>query len=119
MTDTPNDPHQQFPGGGQRESQAGRPRFDLLITLNTPYEQQFLTRLARHMAKSLEKYPERNWEQFTDLEAVQRAESAAMRHIMQWMSGDSSEDHAAAVVFNLMAAEHAKQQMERKVDEPW
>lgn len=102
----------RFGGGGMREAQTGKPRFDLLLPLGVPFEHQFLTRLARHMAGSLAKYPERNWEQFEDLEALDRAKASAFRHFVAWMAGEDDEDHAAAVFFNLMAAEHVHARME-------
>lgn len=102
----------QFSNGAVREPQTGRPRFDLLMPVGVPFDQQFLTRLGRHMAGSLAKYPERNWEQFCDQAALDRCRASAFRHLVQWMAGETDEDHAAAVVFNLMAAEHAAAKME-------
>lgn len=110
-------PHQQFAGGGMREPQTGRPRFDLLVTLGVPLAHQFLTRLARHMTKSLEKYPERNWELFRDQESLERAEASAFRHFMAWMAGERDEDHAAALVFNIQAAEHVRYHMEKEEEQ--
>lgn len=101
--------HEPFDGGGVRESQAGRARFELLVPLGVPYSEQLLTRCAVHMAKGAEKYASRNWESFSDDAALERAKASALRHIFQWLtSEDDGEDHAAAVVFNLMAAEHVK-----------
>lgn len=103
-----------FEGGGMREPQDGKPRFDLLFPVGVPYEEQFLTRFAVHMAKGAAKYEDRNWEKFSDKEALERAKASALRHIMQWLSGETDEDHAAAVVFNLMAADHVKRKMENQ-----
>lgn len=98
-----------YAGGGRREDKAGSPRFELLLPLGLPYEQQLLTRCAVHMAKGAEKYADRNWESFSDEAALERAKAGALRHMMQWATGlDDGEDHAAAVVFNLMAAELIK-----------
>lgn len=101
-----------FEGGGMREPQDGKPRFDLLLPEGVPFAEQFLTRFAVHMTKGAAKYEDRNWEKFSDKEALERAKASALRHIMQWLSGETDEDHAAAVVFNLMAAEHVKRKME-------
>lgn len=98
-----------FEGGGRREAAGNRPRFELLVPEGVPYDQQILTRFAQHMANGAEKYEARNWEKFSDQEALDRAKSSAFRHFMQWLSGDSpEEDHAVAVMFNIMAAEHVK-----------
>lgn len=104
--------HVPFEGGGVREAVGDRARFELLVPLDVPYEHQLLTRLAVHMAKGAEKYADRNWESFSDPAALERCKSSALRHIFQWATGtDDGEDHAAAVIFNLMAAEHVARKL--------
>ena len=66
---------------------------------------------AELMARGAEKYDARNWEKFQTQEALDRAKSSAMRHFMQWMTNEADEDHAAAVYFNIMAAEYIKRKM--------
>lgn len=106
--------HEPFAGGGMRESHGDRARFELLLPRGVPFEEQLLTRCAVHMAKGAEKYSPRNWESFSDDDALQRAKSSALRHMMQWITGtNDGEDHAAAIVFNLMAAEHVAAKLER------
>jgi hypothetical protein len=100
--------HAPFEGGGVREGHGDRPRFELLVPLGVPFEDQLLTRCAVHMAKGARKYEDRNWESFSDEAALERAKASAFRHLMQWLTDDNGEDHAAAVVFNLMAAEHVR-----------
>lgn len=95
-----------FANGGVRDTEVGKPRFDLLRPTTVPYADQMLTRFAALMARGAEKYSSRNWEQFSDTEALQRARSSAARHFEQWLSGERDEDHAAAVWFNIMAAEY-------------
>jgi hypothetical protein len=106
-----------FEGGGLREPQDGKARYDLMLPVGVPLEHQFLTRVARHLGESLRKYPERNWEQFSDQAALNRAKASAFRHFLAWMTDEDDEDHAAAVFFNLMAAEHVRAKMEGKIDE--
>lgn len=104
-----------FAGGGMREAVGDRARFELLVPRGVPFEEQFLTKFAVHMAKGAAKYADRNWEQFSDDEALQRAKSSAFRHFMQWLTGtNDGEDHASAVVFNLMAAEHVAAKLEKE-----
>lgn len=93
------------PSGYQRDTQAGKPRWDLLIPEDIPYEHQFLTRVAALLARGAEKYQDRNWEKADDEESLDRFKSSAFRHLMQWMANETDEDHAAAVVYNLLAYE--------------
>jgi hypothetical protein len=95
-----------FGNGGVRDTQEGKPRFDLIFPKNVPYEHQLITRLAALMARGAEKYADRNWEQFSDIPARERAIASALRHIVQWANGEEDEDHGAAVVFNIMAADY-------------
>lgn len=95
----------EYPSGMVRDTDKGKPRFDLLLPLGIPYEQQMLTRFAALMARGAEKYDERNWEQANSPAEVERMKSSALRHMMQWLAGETDEDHAAAVFFNIMAAE--------------
>jgi hypothetical protein len=104
----------QFRGGGQRDTEKGKPRFDLIFPKKVPYAEQLLTRLAELMGRGAEKYADRNWELFDDQVALDRAKSSALRHFMQWVNGETDEDHAAAVVFNLIAAEYIAGHLEGK-----
>lgn len=95
-----------FDGGGMRDVETGKPRFDLLCPERVPYEHQYLTRVAKLMGRGAEHYEDRNWEQFADDAAYQRARSSAFRHFMQWFNGVTGEDHAASIFFNVQAAEY-------------
>jgi len=96
---------EQYSTGMQRDTQDGKARFDLLFPLDVPYSDQFFTRIAELMTRGAEKYYERNWEKAITKEEISRFRSSAARHFFQWMSGDTEEDHASAVVFNLLAYE--------------
>lgn len=95
----------QYESGMQRDTEAGKARFDLLIPDDVPYEDQFITRLADLMGRGAEKYDDRNWEKADSHKEMRRMKSSAFRHFMQWLCGKRDEDHAAAVVFNLIAHE--------------
>lgn len=95
----------EYASGMEREPDHGRPRFDLLLPLTVPYEHQLLTRAAALMERGAKKYSSRNWECADSLAELERMKSSAFRHFMQWMTGENDEDHAAAVIFNLLAAE--------------
>lgn len=95
----------EFESGMVRDSQDGKARFELLLPLGVPYEDQFLVRVAELMARGAEKYDSRNWEKASGQEELERFKSSALRHLMQWAAGETDEDHAAAVVFNLLGYE--------------
>lgn len=102
-----------FESGMQRDTQAGKARFDLLIPLDVPYEEQLLTRLAQLMARGAEKYDPRNWEKANSAEELERMKSSAFRHFVQWLCGERDEDHAAATFFNMLAYETTAYKVER------
>lgn len=110
---------EERPSGYVRDTQKGKPRFDLLLADGVPYRHQFLTRFAELLARGAEKYGDRNWEKANDEESLDRFQSSAFRHLMQWMNGETDEDHAAAVAFNLYAFESTLYKMERQAPAQW
>lgn len=98
----------EYDSGMVRDTQEGKARFELLLPLGVPYKDQFLVRVAELMARGAEKYDSRNWEKAVGDEEMERFKSSALRHLMQWAAGETDEDHAAAVVFNLLGYETAK-----------
>lgn len=102
---------QEFETGMVRDTQEGKARFDLLFPLAMPYKEQLITRFAELMARGAEKYAERNWEQARTEVELGRYKASALRHLIQWLTGETDEDHAAAVMFNLMGAEYVKYRM--------
>lgn len=95
---------QEYASGMVRDTTAGKARFDLMWPDGVPYEEQFLTRIGMHLAKGIEKYGDRNWEKANSQKELARFRSSALRHMFQWLAGESDEDHASAVFYNLMAA---------------
>ena len=95
----------RYDSGMVRDTQEGKARFDLLRPRGVPYAFQFMTRVADLMTRGAVKYGFRNWEAANSLEEIERFEGSAERHMQQWLAGEDDEDHAAAVVFNLLAAE--------------
>lgn len=104
-----------FESGMQRDTEAGKPRFDLMLPLGVPYEEQMITRLAALFGRGSVKYDARNWEQADSQAELDRMKSSAFRHFMQWMAGETDEDHAAAVMFNLIAWESTAHKMRHGV----
>lgn len=87
---------QEFSSGAKRDTEKGKPRYDLISP-------QALTRLANLMARGAEKYDEWNWSKGMNMS---RLYSSMNRHMIQFYLGDKSEDHLAAVMFNAMAIIH-------------
>lgn len=84
---------QEFPTGSRRDSQKGKPRYDLI-----PVDP--LTRLAHLYARGAEKYDDNNWMKG---QPMSRVYASLFRHMIAWRQGDKTEDHLAAVCFNAMA----------------
>jgi hypothetical protein len=94
-----------FASGMVRDVDDTKPAFDLVIPERVPYEELMLTRWAELLRKGAIKYSRRNWEKADSQEELDRAKASAFRHFMQWFSGETDEDHAAAVFFNINEVE--------------
>lgn len=86
-----------FDSGMVRDTDEGKPRYDLIPVL--PHK-----RLAELYARGAVKYGDRNWQNANSQEELARFKASAERHFMQWKAGDTDEDHAIAVVWNIYAA---------------
>lgn len=102
--------------GYQRDTQEGKPRFALMFPKGIPYKQQMITRFAALLGRGIEKYGYRNWEKADIPEDLDRFQESALRHLIQWMTGEVDEDHAAAVLFNVMAHETIKLKLAQDKD---
>lgn len=107
---------EHFDSGMQRDTESGKPRFDLMIPEGVPYEEQLLTRFAMLLSRGAEKYDARNWEKARGEEEVARAKSSAFRHFMQWFCGERDEDHATAIIFNIMVVETTRPKIDGRVN---
>lgn len=87
---------EEFASGAKRDTQEGKPRFDLIPP-------KPLKRLAELYARGAEKYDEHNW---TKGMPVSRYQASMERHLNQWKSGDTDEDHLIAVIWNAFAIIH-------------
>lgn len=106
----------QYDSGMVRDSEEGKARFDLIFPLGVPYSEQMMTRFAELMARGAIKYDARNWELAKGEEELARYRSSALRHLIQWATGETDEDHAAAVMFNVMAGETVRFKMKKGGD---
>jgi len=96
---------EQFSTGMVRDTQADKPRYDLI-------DRAFLKRWAELMARGAAKYGENNWRKAATEAELHRFEASATRHLFQWLDGDRTEDHAAAVAFNLAGAEMVRAKLD-------
>lgn len=97
----------QFDSGMVRDTTTGK--IEYWRTLDGP----LLERWALHLTKGAVKYPDMrpgvpNWTLAEGEAEAVRFRDSAFRHFLQWMHGDTDEDHAAAVIFNLNGFEYVK-----------
>jgi len=95
---------EEFKTGMVRDTQDDKPRYDLI-------DGAFLKRWAELMARGAKKYGENNWRKAATEDELTRFKASAIRHLFQYLDGDSSEDHAVAVAFNLAGAEMVQEKM--------
>jgi len=87
---------ENYETGAVRDTQNNKPRYDLIPPTA-------LRRLALLYARGAEKYDEHNW---TKGIPMSRCIASMMRHVFQLIMGDKDEDHAAAIIFNVMCIMH-------------
>jgi len=96
---------QEFDTGSVRDTRSGKGRFDLV----TPFA---LRRVARHYEGGSVKYGDRNWEKG---QPIMRYLDSAERHINDLKAalllGEQSEDHAAAIAWNMMGFMHTEEML--------
>jgi cell division protein YceG involved in septum cleavage len=83
--------NEQFETGAVRESTIGRGRYDLIPAYS-------IKRLAQHYENGATKYADRNWEKGMKLS---RFIDSAERHMNSFKDGDRTEDHLAAILWNV------------------
>jgi hypothetical protein len=93
---------QQFASGMQRDVTEGKTDYSLVL------DGPMFERWAAHLTKGAVKYEKRNWMKADGSEEYARFKESAFRHFLQWYRGDTDEDHAAAVFFNVNGAEYVK-----------
>ena len=85
-----------YAGGAMREPSTNKGAYELV----SPFA---LERIAVWYELGARKYADRNWEKGIPFG---RLIQSAIRHMIRWMKGDRSEDHLAAVCWNVMAMMH-------------
>jgi hypothetical protein len=98
---------QEFDTGAKRDTQTGKPRYDLIPLTG-------LKRIAELYTRGAEKYDDNNWKKGIP---YSRCYASAFRHLIQWAEGDQSEDHAAAVAWNMLALMHYQETERHELDD--
>lgn len=96
-----------FKSGMRRDTNEGKPRYDLIPVMP-------LRRLAELYARGAEKYGDYNWQLADSEKELNRFKESCMRHLFQWHEGDESEDHAIAVVWNVFAYLYLEEKLKEK-----
>lgn len=72
------------------------------------FDGPMLDRWAEHMTGGAKKYDKRNWMKAAGPEEYERFRESATRHFRKWLAGETDEDHASGVFFNINGAEYVK-----------
>jgi hypothetical protein len=96
---------QEFATGMVRDTSTNKIRYDLV------YMPMF-KRWAELMTRGAVKYSANNWKKAGTQEELERFKESAFRHFMTWfLDEDRSEDHGAAVFFNISGAEYVREKL--------
>lgn len=98
---------QEFETGMVRDTQTGKPRYDLIPSLA-------LRRVADLYARGAEKYGDNNWHKG---QPFSRTLASLERHLHQFKDGETDEDHLAAVVWNTLAIMHYQETGRDELDD--
>lgn len=95
------------PNGFTREPDNGRRDMTWLFEIDglELVPRELFERMARHYAAGAAKYSADNWRGGTRPEDLARYRRSLVRHLFAWMRRESDEDHAAAVIWNIITYE--------------
>jgi len=97
---------EEFDSGMVRDT--AEDKLDYLLVRDGP---MFL-RWVQHLAKGAKKYSKRNWMLAAGDAEYERFRESAARHFEAWLNGETDEDHAAGVFFNINGAEYIRARYE-------
>jgi len=83
-------------------------KIDYTLILDGPMFKKW----AQHLTDGAKKYSKRNWMKANSVEELERFKESAARHFVQWITGETDENHSAAVFFNINAYEYLKEKLE-------
>ena len=96
-----------FKSGMVRDVEDDKPQYDLVYL-------PMLKRWAELMGRGAKKYGRNNWQLADGQDELDRFKGSALRHMIQYLEGDESEDHASAIFFNISGAEYVKSKLNGK-----
>jgi hypothetical protein len=96
---------QEYASGATRDKAVGKGKYVFIPPLS-------LKRLAAVYERGAANHGDRNWEQGFPMS---RALDSAIRHIYQYIEGMRDEDHLAQAAWNLFAAMHFEEMIERSL----
>jgi hypothetical protein len=93
---------QRSASGVHRDTTEGKTNY-LLVRDGPMFE-----RWAILLTKGIEARGKRNWMNAATEEDLDRFRESFARHAEQWLNGETDEDHAAAMFFNINGAEYVQ-----------
>ena len=93
---------QEFASGMVRDITEDKTNY--LLVFDGP----MLDRWAAHMTAGAKKYAARNWMLASGPEEYERFRESATRHFRKWLAGETDEDHASGVFFNINGKEYVE-----------
>lgn len=97
-----------FSTGAKREDKTGKGRCDLLPPAA-------LIRLSKHFEKGAKDHGDRNWELGVPMSSFI---DSGLRHLLQYMNGQTNEDHLCAAAWNILCALETEEQRPEMQDIP-
>ena len=93
----PNQNHVIYDSGYKREEDSEKLKFSLVPS-------SALKRVAKRFEEGAKKYGHFNWRKadLSDLEQLNRFNDAMYRHLIQYLDGETDEDHLSAMICNAM-----------------
>lgn len=94
---------EEFSGGMVRDTTEGK--VDYMLAFDGP----MFKRYATHLTKGAKKYAKRNWMKAQGQAELDHAMESLGHHFIQYIEGETDEDHAAAIFFNINLIEYIKE----------
>jgi len=92
-----------------RDTEEGKIDYSLV------FDGPMFKRWAAHLTKGAKKYAPRNWMKATGEQELERFKRSFLRHMVAYFDGQTDEDHAAAMIFNLNGIEYVRDQLAERV----
>jgi hypothetical protein len=107
---------EEYASGMKRDVQDDKVDFDRVF--DGPMLERWAGLLTRGAKKYNDEEGQPNWMKANGYPEMERARKSAARHFTQWRNGDTDEDHAAAVIFNLNLYEYIKGRLASQKTQP-